>query len=271
MKITSKRTGMGVLSMGQTLMVMVSVLLWCMISLVMWFVGAPMWLIVGLMCLISGGIAMVAAVFIFDHARFERSVVWVRYFIRAMRGKTIVHQLSMDIEAIREISPIVRVHDDGLVECTCNRYMAVFRYHPAGNRKEGIEELNRNVEKFVDSLTSDVWVSFHFSHAINTSTVVEDMFLEQMNRSGTSVASKKHLLGMYEHITSRSQTQTTTAFLMCVRFGEFKSADLAHRAMQSHMPGMLKTLHAVGVYANPLLTEDQVVCELKRFAVLEEI
>jgi len=262
---------MGMLSMGQTLMIMAGVLAWCAVALIMWFVGIPLWLIVGAMCLISGSIAVVAAVFIFDHARFERSATWVKYFIRTMRGKTIVHQLTMDIESIRAISPIVRVHDDGLVECTDNRYMAVFRYHPAGNRKEGIEELTRSVEKFVDSLTSDVWVSFHFSHAVDNSVAVEDMFLKQMNRPGLSIASKTHLLGMYEHITSRSKTRTTTAFLMCVRFGEFKNAGLAHRAMQSHTPGMLKALQAAGVYANLLMSEDQVVHELKQFAVLEEI
>jgi len=270
-QITSKQTGLGVLTPTQTIAVMLTVLGWAIFVAVLWAVRLPILVVIVAMAL-SGGVAgMGFFLFIYDTARFDRIVIWLKYYIRAMQGKTILHQLTVDMKTVRKFTPIEEVFDDGMIQYTKHRYGVVFRYDPAENRKESIDEMNTRIEKFVNTLTSDIWVSFHFSHSIETSTTVEDMFLESLNDESKSLAARQHLFGMYVHITKNQCKRTTTSFLMSVRLGEYKNEALARRAMQSNIPGMLTAMHEAGIYASQLIDEDVIVGEFKKFAILEEI
>ena len=270
-QITSKQTGTGVLSPLQTIAVMLTVSVWALFAALLWMIGIPIILVIIVMAVLGGAAGVVFFIFIYDQARFDRVIIWIKYLVRSLRGQTIFHHLRVDMKEVKKFVPIEEVLNDGMIRYTKHRYGVLFRYDPAENRKESVKEMDDRIEKFVNTLTSDIWISFHFSHAIDNSTIAEDMFLALMNDESKSLASRQHLFGMYDHITKKQGTRTMTSFLMSVRLGEFKNDGLAHRAMQSNIPGMLKAMHEAGIYASQLIDEDVIVKEFKQFAILEEI
>jgi hypothetical protein len=271
--VTSKQVGMGLLTPAQTIATVLAVLSWAATMSLLWLIGCPwllMILLLGIFGVVLGGIAFV---FIFDSERFDRTVIWGKYFIRALRGKTITHQLTIDTKAVKKIIPINTVHDNGLIEYTKPKHQfgVLFRYDPAENRKESMDKTTERIEKIVHAFSHDMWASFHFSHSKSTSTTIEDNLLAAMNQKDATLPQKEHLFGIYDYITGKTEDRVTTVFLMSIRLGKFKNAAIARRAYQSTMPGLLKLMHEAGVYAKLLITDDEIVGELSQFAVLEEL
>lgn len=271
--VTSKQTGMGLLSPAQTLTTMIAVFVWAACVMILWAIGCPWWLMLFVLLVLGVLIGGAAVVFIFDSDRFDRTVIWSKYFIRALRGKTITHHLTVDSKAVKKLVPIGTTHDDGLIEYTKpkNQFGTLFRYNPAENRKEGVAKTTERIEKLVHMFSNDLWVSFHSSHVKDTSTAVEDNLLAAMNQPDATLPQKEHLFGIYDHITSRAEEHTTTVFLMSVRLGTFKNVAMARSAYRSNIPGLLKLMHEAGIHAKLLITEDEIVSELSQFAVLEEL
>lgn len=272
--VTSKQTGMGLLSPGQTMAVMIAVFGWASCVLIMWAIGFPWWIMMFVLCALGALLGGAACIFIFDNARFKRTVIWGKYFVRELRGKTTTHHLTIDSKAVKKRVPIKQLHcDDGLIEYLTpkNQFGVMFRYDPAENRKEGVDKATARIEKIVHTFSQDLWVSFHFSHIKDTSTAIEDNLLAAMNQPSATISQKEHLFGIYEHITSQAEKHTTRAFLMSVRLGEFKNVAMARSAYRSSIPGMLKLFHEAGIFTKLLISEDEVVRELAQFAVLEEL
>ena len=271
--VTSKQTGMGILSPAQTLTTILAVFAWAACVGVLWLIGCPWWIMLFVLLLLGVVLCGVALIFIFDSERFDRSVIWGKYFIRALRGKTITHHLTIDMKAVKKIVPIEKAHENGLIEYRKPKHQfgVLFRYDPAENRKESADETTTRIEKIIHTFSNEMWASFHFSHAKDTSTVIEDNLLAAMNQPGATLPQKEHLFGMYDYITETAEDRTASVFLMSIRLGTFKNAAIARRAYQSNIPGLLTLLHEAGIYAKLLITEDDIVSELSQFAVLEEI
>lgn len=271
--VTSKQTGVGLLSPTQTLTTMIAVFGWAASVIILWALGCPWWLMLFLLLILGAVIGGAALLFIFDSERFDRTVIWGKYFIRALRGKTITHQLTIDSKAVKKLVPIKEIHEDGMIEYKApkNQYGALFRYNPAENRKEGTDTTTARIEKLVHTFSNDLWVSFHFSHVKDTSTVGEDNLLAAMNQPSATLPQKEHLYGIYDHITTQAEEYTTTVFLMSVRLGTFKTVAMARSAYRSNIPGMLKLMHEAGIHAKLLVAEDEIISELSQFAVLEEL
>lgn len=269
--ITSKQVGRGLLSPAQTIATILAVVGWAACMIIMVLIGCPWWVMIVALALLGAVLGSAACVFIFDVERFERTIIWIRYFARAFLGKTITHQLTIDMKSVRKRVPINTIHDDGLIEYSVpkNQYGVLFRYDPAENRKEGTDKTKARIEKIIHTLSTDLWVSFHFSHIQDTSTAVEDNLLAAINHPNATMPQKEHLLGLYDYITEAAEDRTVTAFLMSVRLGTFKNAKVAGSAYRSNVPVFLKLLHEAGIYARLLTTEDEIVGELAQFAVLE--
>lgn len=269
--VTSKQTGMGILSPAQTLATVLAVMVLGGVFCTMWVLGASFWIMLLVLAVLGSGLGFAAFIFIFNNERFERSIMWLKYFVRALRGKTATHQLSVDMKTVKKYVPIEQIHGGGLIEYIDpkNQYGVMYLYDPAKDQKDTPAQNNDRIERLVNSFDSDQWVSFHFSHTKDTSTTVEDAMLDRMNHPSATPEEVEHLFSMYDHITTRSEDRVRTKFLMSIRLGTFKNAEIARQAYMSTMPGILGTMHEAGIYANLLVTEEEIVRELAHFATLE--
>lgn len=269
-KINSKQTGQGLLSPLQSAVTALMVCMWVAITAISWFAGLHIYAVVLIMVVLGFGIGIVFFKRILDKTEFDRTVTRYTFMNRVRNGDSKIAMFVLPLKKLKKHIPIEHVHDDGLIEYTRKRYGVLFRYDPPSTSKSELDGFHRQMEYVANSFPSEVEVSFHFYDMIDRTNLLADTLLQAINTEGKTLAQKKHLHGMYVEATQDDAPRVSTAYLLSVKLGTYKSNEHAMIAYNSIVPGLLKALRERGIYTTQVIGENNVAIELKQFAVMEK-
>lgn len=265
-KINSKQTGHRLMSPLQSAVSIGVVLIWIGIVIMMWILGLPMAIILIVMALTAGVIGMIFFKFILDKAKFERIIIYLQFWNRKRHGNDRIEVFNTTIKQLKKHIPIEQVHPDGLIQYSGKLFGVLYRYDPPNVSSSDLNQFHQRVEYLVNSLGQGIVVSFHFYNWVDRSNQLADDLLSALNREGNTLPQKQHLYGMYETVTHETKAKVSTAYLMSIKLGKFKSADDAMKAYRSTVPGILKSMRERGIYSIQITGEMEIASELNKFA-----
>lgn len=269
-KINSKQTGNSIMSPRQTMAAGGLVAIWMCVVVVLWAIGFGTYIIILVMAVMGGAMAVVFFVCIMNKTNFDKIVTSCQYRLRHRRGETSVNLFIMPLKLLRKHIPIKRVHDDGIIEYDRKQYGVAIRYDPSAVPRSELEGFHTQMEYLANSFGTGIEASFHFYDMIDKANPLADTILRSINSDGKTLEQKKHLHGMYEEATHNDEPFVSTAFLLAIKLGKFKSRELAKVAYKSTVPGILKAMRERGIYAMQLVGENEIAIEFRQFAVMEK-
>lgn len=269
-RINSKQTGNSMLSPPQTVAAVGLAVVWMVIVIMAWMVGLGTYVTILVMALAGGSASVVFFVFVMNNAKFDQKLTLLRYRLRAHRGVTKIHSFTMSLKQLKKHIPIERIHDDGLIEYTKNRYGAVFRYDPSSVPMSERSTFHAQMEYIANSFAAGVEASFHFYDMIDNTNPLADTILRSINTEGKTLEQKKHLHGLYDEATRNDDPLADTAFLLSIKLGKFRSPEHAMIAYRSTIPGIIKAMREHAIYVMPLIGENEIAIEFRQFAIMEK-
>lgn len=269
-QINSKQTGQGVLSPLQSAVSVCMVFVWILSIVIAYGIGLPMWAVL----IVFAGVAAIVGVLFFtiiiDKTRFNRTVTNIKHRLRVRRGDASIHTFVLPLKQLKKHIPIERVHDDGLIEYSKRRFGVLFRYDPPNVPSSELGGFHKQMEYIANSFAPGIEASFHFYNMIDRTTPLADTVLKSLNTEGKTLEQKKHLHGMYAYATKSNEPTVSTAYLLSIKLGQFKSAEHAMIAHKSTVPGILKAMRERGIYATPVIGENEIAVEFRQFAAMEK-
>ncbi len=283
-KIKSKQTGQSVLSPLQTATTIGVVALVLVLSWTLYLLRVPTYPLILITCFNGGMAALIFIVFIFDKERFGNIILLFKFMKRKIKGDTNIYLFRIPLKKLQKHIPIKTVHERGLIEYQSShkilskskiafqksRFGVLFRYDPPAPHKNNEERFHAAIERIINSLGSELEVSFHFYDMIDKTNDLADQILKSINAPGNTLEQKQHLQNMYEDVTASTVPRVSSAYLLSIKFGEFKSVKHAMKAYNSIIPGILKTLQEQDIYTMRLIDEYEIAVELRTFAMMEE-
>ena len=278
-KITSKQTGQSVLSPLQTIVSVCIVFAWIGTSLALYLIGLNPYIVVVFLFVSGGCAAVITFLYVIDKERFDRVVSFCKLKNRARKGDDEILLFKLPLKEIQKHIPIKEVHDEGLIEYLDTEHKmfkkrqfgVLFTYDPPPVPQSHEEPFNAAIKRIVDSFGPDLTVSLHFYDMIDNTNPLADGILKSLNAPDNTIAQNKHLLSMYEAATKNTDPQTSTEYMLSIILGTFKTQDHAMQAYRSVIPGILKSMHEQAIYATPVIGEDAVAIELRKFATMEDV
>ena len=278
-KITSKQTGQSVMSPLQTIVSVCIVFAWIGTSLVLYLLGLNPYIVVVVLFVSGGCAAAVTFLYVLDKEKFDRVVAFCKFRNRVRKGDDEIPLFKLPLKDIQKHIPIKKVYDGGLIEYLDTEHKmfkkrqfgVLFTYDPPPVPQSHEEPFNAAIKRIVDSFGPDLTVSFHFYDMIDNTNPLADGILKSMNVPTNTTAQNTHLLSMYEAATKNTEPRTSTEYMLSIILGTFKTQDHAMQAYRSVIPGILKSMHEQAIYATPVIGEDAVAIELRKFATMEDV
>lgn len=254
----------------QTSVSLAMVSVWVLAIAGSYFIGLHIYLVLAIMVLGAVLMAMAFFTLIFDKVVFYRNVTYLRYLLRVRRGEAKIHTFVLPLDKLKKHIPIEKVHDGGLIEYSGREYGVMCRYDPSSVPKGDEASFHAQMEKIANSIPVGVEASFHFYNMIDRTTPLADSVLQSINEEGKTAAQKEHLHGIYAYATESTDPEVTPAYIFALRFGTFKTVDMALLSHRSIVPGLMKALRERGVYAIQLVGENEIAIALREFAIMEK-
>jgi hypothetical protein len=268
-RINSKQTGQGLLSPMQGAASTGMVLVWVVVTSIVYFIGLHIYIVLMIMVILGGVIGITFFGLIIDKTRFDRVITYYKYRLRVRRGKSTIHTFVLPLKKLKKHIPIEHIHEDGLIEYTKRQYGVLFRYDPPNVAKSELGAFHSQIEHIANSFAPGTEASFHFYNMIDRTNPLADNILAAINVEGKTLEQKKHLHGLYEEATKNAEPTVSTEYLLSVKLGKFKNLEHATIAYKSSIPGIVKSLRERGIYAVQVIGENEIAIEFKKFAVME--
>ena len=269
-KINSKQPGQGILSPLQSAVLVSMVFVWILSTAFAYGIGLSMWAVLMVMAGIAIIIGLLFFTIIIDKTRFNRIVTYVQFARRQRKGDGSINMFVLPIKKLKKHIPIECIHETGLIEYNKRQFGVLFRYDPPNPPASELTGFHKQMEYIANSFAPGTEASFHFYNMIDRTNSLADTVLKSLNDEGKTLEQKKHLHGMYEYATQNDDPTVSTAYLLSIKLGKFKSAEHAMIAYKSTVPGILKAMRERGIYATPVIGESEIAIEFRQFAVMEK-
>lgn len=269
-RINSKQTGRGILSPLQSAVSLCMVFVWILSVVMAYMIGLPTWMVAIVLVGVASCVGTIFLTVIIDKIRFSRIVTYIKYRLRVRRGDASIRTFVLPLKRLKKSIPIERIHDSGLIEYTKKQYGILLRYNPPSVAASELGGFHKQMEYIANSFAPGTEASFHFYNMIDRTNPLADTILKAINIEGKTLEQKKHLHGMYEHATQSDEPSVSTAYLLSIKLGKFKSAEHAMIAYKSTVPGILKAMRERGIYATSVIGENEIAIEFKQFAKMEK-
>ena len=266
------------LSPLQTIVSVCIIFTWIGTSLALYLIGLHPYIVVVFLVMSGGGAAVITFMYVIDKERFDKVVAFCKLRNRVRKGDDRILLFKLPLKDIQKHIPIKKVYDEGLIEYFDTEHKifkkrsfgVLFTYDPPPVPQSREESFNASIKRIVDSFGPDLTVSFHFYDMVDNTNPLADGILKSLNAPDNTIAQNKHLLSMYEAATKNTDPRTSTAYMLSIILGTFKTPDHAMQAHRSVVPGILKSMHEQAIYATQVIGEDAVVIELRKFATMED-
>lgn len=178
----------------------------------------------------------------------DRSILMWNYFMRSMRGQTMIAKYTCSVPFLQQIVPIVSVHNEGIIQFTENRWGILINSDPDRVIDDELDAHIMKVKDVVDSLFGDLVLKTFVCSRKNSAKPVEQDIVKKMNDPEKTIPQKQHLHSIYQDIRGNTKPQIDWVFYIFLSLGIYATVEEAQQARQTHLPGFESRLRASGMH-----------------------
>lgn len=188
----------------------------------------------------------------------DRSILMWNYFMRSMRGQTIIAKYKCSVPFLQQIVPIVAVHPQGIIEFVGGRFGVLMKIDPSRISDDDLDTHIMKVKDVVDSLYSDIILKTYVCSRSDRAKPMEQQLVKKMNDPNLTQEQKQHLYSLYEESRKNTKPVVEWQFYCFISIGHHENIENAERARQAHIPGLENRMRAAEMHIVPLVDSDDI-------------
>jgi hypothetical protein len=213
--------------------------------------------------LLSGGQGIFLGILFFELAFFykflrspkvmDRSVLVYKFFLRSIKGETVIAKFRLPDGFLERIIPIKAFHQDGIIEFMENKYGLLMRIEPSRISEDDIDTHIQKTRALVDSLHGDLLTkAFVCSIQETNSRPLARNVVNIINTQERTPEQKKHLDSIYHHAQENNNTVIQWQFYVFLSIGTHPDLEKAIIAKKQYFSGFSEKLQKLGILVMPL-------------------
>jgi hypothetical protein len=183
----------------------------------------------------------------------DRSVLVYKFFLRSMKGETVIAKFRLPAGFLERIIPIKAFHNDGIIEFMENKYGLLMRIEPSRISEDDIDTHIQKTRALVDSLHGELLTkAFVCSIQETNSRPLARNVVNIINTQERTPEQKKHLDSIYHHAHENNNTVIQWQFYIFLSIGTHPNIEKAIIAKKQYFPGFSEKLQKLGILVMPL-------------------
>jgi hypothetical protein len=196
--------------------------------------------------------------FIKNDETLDRSVLMYNYFMRSMRGQTVVAKYTCTVPFLQQVVPLVAVHANGIIEFTGKRWGILMRIDPQRVSDDDLDSHIAKVKDVIESLFGDLILKTFVCSRTNNAKPIEQDLIKKMNDKDKTNQQRQHLYSIYQDIRGNIRPLIEWRFFVFASIGIHEDLESADRVRQTHIPGLENKMRVAGMHVIPLTDPNEV-------------
>ncbi|HWQ96160.1 MAG TPA: hypothetical protein VN368_02185 [Candidatus Methylomirabilis sp.] len=183
----------------------------------------------------------------------DRSVLMSHFFLRSIKGETVIAKFKLPAGFLERIIPVKTFHEDGIIEFMENKYGLLMRIEPSRISEDDIDMHIQRTRALVDSLHGELLTkAFVCSIQESNYRPLARNIVNIINTQERTPEQKRHLDSIYHHAMENNNTVIQWKFYVFLSLGTHATLNKAIIAKKQYFPGFSEKLQKLGIIVMPL-------------------
>lgn len=190
--------------------------------------------------------------FLRTNAVMNRSWLWYQYFLRSLRGQTIIPKYKVSAAFMQSVVPIKEFHPGGLIEFSGGKYGMILKADPSRISDDDLENHLNRVRALTDSLHGGLSLKSFVVSMSDSGRIAERGMLKLLNERGRSKAEQDHLYSLYSESVENRVPVIQWKFYLGLYFGRYTNLQEAEISKAQYFPGAVDRMNKAGMHVIPV-------------------
>ncbi len=184
--------------------------------------------------------------------RMERSELMMKYFMRSLKGETLIAKFALPAGFLEQFVPVIAFHKDGIIEFMQNKFGLLLLIEPSRVADDDIDTHIAKTRSLLDSLYGKLLVKMFVCSVPDKTKPLTKNVVNIINTQERTKEQRAHLDSIVTHSQNNQNTVVQWKFYIFLSLGDHPSLKKAEIAKKQYYAGFEAKLQKLGVLVMPL-------------------